>query len=96
MLQVKKSAPNVGTTLTIDDIRNGQASPLDILIKFFDTLCSSSKMQDVSLAHSRALSSSYDAMYAATNGMLNLSKHLRLGIAVKSMTRSDKILRILN
>lgn len=94
VLQVQKYAPSLPSIVTTDDLRNGQASTLDILIK---ALYSDPNKPPVSSStRCRILSSSCVDLCAVTNGMLKQIKHLCLGMSVKSMTVSCKIVEMLN
>lgn len=96
VLDLHKSSPQLSSTMNTEDFKNGQAQPPNILIQFFEGLYSNLKKEMSSTTSRRAWASSCDVMYGVTGGMLKSSKHLCLGMAMKSMTGSRKIVEILN
>ena len=59
--------------MTLENFTHGQASPPDILIKFFESFQSddgANHGQVTKATHRKALSAASDAMYAVTNGRL--------------------------
>lgn len=96
VLELQKSSPELSSPMSTEDFKNGQAHPPGILTQFFEGLFSNAKKEISPATSRRAWASSCDVMYSATGGMLKPSKHLCLGMAIKSMTGSRKIVEILN
>ena len=76
--------------MTLENFTHGQASPPDILIKFFESLQSDNGAdhgQVTTATRRKAMSAASDAMYAVTNDRLSPSKHLCLEMALKSQSQ---------
>ena len=84
--------------LTIDDIKRGEVAIPDIILQFFHHLIVG---PDLRRRHSQAKtrrihSISQDVIFAATSGRKVPGKHLQIGMAVKSLTGSRKVIDMLN
>ena len=91
----KRRLPN---TLNLTDIYEGEMNLPQLLVEFLNCLIvGPAKHQAQSEAKRRRVDSiSQDIVFAATNGLVKPAKHLQMGIAMKSLTGSRKILEILN
>ena len=84
--------------IKVQDILKGEVDTLENVKDFFTYLIAGPDARS-QLAPSkirRVESLCQDAIYTATNGIKKPSKHLQLGLAVKSMTGSKKVIKILN
>lgn len=83
--------------LTTDILINGECDIPQELISFYSKIISSKYPAKISKNVARtAKSFSEDLIYAATNGNIKTSKHITLGMAIKSLTNSKKIVNILH
>ena len=84
--------------LTIKDILKGEVQVPDIVNKFFNNLICGRDIQWAKSANKgrRVKSISEDAIFVVTSGLKKLSKHLQLGMAIKSLTCSRKVVDLLN
>lgn len=97
ILQLAKKHPDLPNPLTVDALQAGQANPPEILTHFFKILYTGSSNKEPSDRMSRYIrSASEDALFAVTNGEVKPSKHLCLGMGLKSITGSRKVIEILN
>lgn len=90
----KNSLPE---TITLKDIYAGECSIPPLARKFFTHLvCGSFNRRLEENSAVRIESLAQDAIYSVSNGRLKTSKHMELGIAMKSITGSRKVVNILN
>ena len=84
--------------LTIKDIKKGECETTEILRSFYKHLIVGPDQRNSwsDTKTRRVESLSQDAIFAVTSGRTKPSKHLKLGIAVKSMTGSRKMIEVLN
>jgi hypothetical protein len=84
--------------LKLNDIKKGEISIPDLLLKFFTYLIGGpdSRRSHAESKKIRINSLSQDTIFAATSGKRKPAKHLKLGIALKSLTGSKKVIQILN
>ena len=84
--------------LTIDSVLYGTTNVPPKLSQFFQYLiCGSDSRRWKSDAKQRHIQSiSQDVIFAASSGCKLPSKHLKLGVALKSLTGSRKVVEILN
>ena len=70
----------------------------DVVNKFFNNLICGPDIQWTKSANKvrRVKSISVDAIFVVTSGLKKLSKHLQLGMAIKSLTCSKKVVDLLN
>ncbi|KAK6168761.1 hypothetical protein SNE40_019944 [Patella caerulea] len=96
ILNVPKST--LSSKLTVQDIIQGEASVPDLVIDFFTHLLGGpDQRRGKTEKNVRKISSiSQDAMYNVSCGQIKTSKHLTLGMAMKSITGSRKVIDILN
>ena len=100
IIELMKGPSELPASLTIDNFQKGQAEPPRILIKFFETLLSSKQEanshNDAEETSRRASSLSQDALFCVSKGKIKPSKHLCMGLGMKSLTGSRKVIEILN
>ena len=84
--------------LTVKDILKGEVQVSDIVNKFFNNLICGPDIQWAKSANKvrRVKSVSEDAIFVVTSGLKKLSKHLQLGMTIKSLTCSRKVVDLLN
>ena len=84
--------------LTIDSVLHGTTNVLPKLSQFFQYLiCHPDSRRWKSDAKQRRIQSiSQDIIFAASSGFKLPSKHLKLGVVLKSLTGSRKVVEILN
>ena len=84
--------------IAINEITDGEVQILVQLIELLiHRVVGSDHRSDESASKiGRAKSFAADTMFCVTNGRKKLSKHLKLGLAVKSMTGSEKLIGMLN
>ncbi|GFV69644.1 hypothetical protein TNCV_4507591 [Trichonephila clavipes] len=77
---------------------DGAASECKKLDRFFKALIGGKDIRRLDGVNCHRLSNSLasDAIYCVSNGTVNLSKHIILGMTVKSLTSSRKMINILN
>ena len=85
-------------TITINDIMNGEIKIPDDLKMFFRFLVIGPRTRDSDsfIKEKRIESICSDTIYAMTSGRKKPAKHLKLGMAVKSMSGSRKLMEVLN
>jgi len=93
-----KDKPELPTSLTLDNFQKGQAEPADIQMKFFDTVLYGS--QDTRCLMPLRLQ--VDGHYLChkisplcDQGKTKPTKHLRLGLGIKNLTGSRRMIEIL-
>ena len=84
--------------LKIEDIKRGEVTVPELVTTFFQNLISRSDVRrwKSNLKKIRIKSMSEDVVFAATAGLKKPQKHLMLGIALKSLTGSRKVIKIMN
>ena len=84
--------------LKIEDIKRGEVTVPELVTTFFQNLIGGPDVRrwESNLKKIRIKSMSEDAVFAATAGLKKPQKHLMLGIALKSLTGSRKIIEIMN
>lgn len=83
--------------LTADSLIKGECDVPQKLIDFYSQIISTKYPAKLSKNVARtAKSFSEDLIYAVTNGTIKTSKHINLGMTVKGLTNSKKIVNILN
>ncbi|KAG5866440.1 hypothetical protein JTB14_015344 [Gonioctena quinquepunctata] len=83
--------------LTTKDLLTGECDSPKLLLDFYSKLiCSSFRRKRNSNVTRLAESFSEDLIYAVSNGQIKPSKHINLGLALKSSTNSKKIINIIN
>ncbi len=96
VLEMKKNSDALPFPLTASDIAKGEGYTPPSLKHFFQTLYSSQRYE-ASTRLDRVISSSCeDVIYNITNGSIKPSKHCLLGLGLKSMTGSKKVITTLN
>lgn len=82
---------------TFDQVKEGDASPPELLLTFFNILYGGpNEKRHTARTQRWAESSSQDALFAIRKGHVKPKKHIALGMAVKGMTGSKKLVSILN
>lgn len=91
----KNSLPK---NLTSKDLLAGECSILDELNSFIRALLGGCyrRRRDSARLTRRAQSRSHDVIHMVSNGQTKTSKHITLGMALKSLTSSRKVVDILN
>ena len=96
VLNLLKETPDLPSSLKLEDFENGQVKPPDLLVNFFERLYAPDPMKISDGMKRRANSSAQDAVYTISRGKLKPAKHLTMGLAMKSLTGSRKVVEILN
>uniref|UniRef100_A0A2H1WQX7 SFRICE_024035 n=1 Tax=Spodoptera frugiperda TaxID=7108 RepID=A0A2H1WQX7_SPOFR len=80
------------------DLINGECTIPDKLDRFFKTLIGGRDIRRKNGVNCKRLSNSIvsDTIFCVTNGTIKPSKHITLGMTIKSLTSSRKIINILN
>ena len=78
--------------ITFDDIIGGEVQVPEQLTQFFTYLVGPDHRSHVFASKIRVESLATDTVFSMTNGRKKPSKHLKLGLAVKSMTGSKKLI----
>ena len=84
--------------ITFDDIIDGEVQIPEQLTQFFTPLVADQNHRSHESASKirRVESLAADTLFLVTNGRKKPSKHLKLGLAVKNMTGSKKLIGMLN
>ena len=84
--------------LKIEDIKRGEVTVPELVSTFFQNLIGEPDVRrwESNFKKIRIKSMSEDAVFAATTGLKKPQKHLMLGIALKSLTGSRKVIEIMN
>ena len=84
--------------MKLDDILKGEVEVPDLVITFFQNLIGGpdTRRWKSTSKNIRIKSLSEDAVFATTAGLKKPQKHLMLGIALKSLTGSRKVIEIVN
>ena len=84
--------------LKVEDIFKGEVEVPDLVQNFFKYLIGGpdSRKWDLESRKRRIKSISQDIVFSTTSGIKNLSKHSQIGLAIKSLTGSRKVVKILN
>ena len=83
--------------ITVEDLAKGEAKPPDLLMTFFQVLHGGPSFKTHNEKVMRtANSASQDALFNVFKGNVKPAKQTLLGLAVKSMTGSKKLLTLLN
>ena len=95
LLDVEKTSFLEGPTL--DDLKEGDSSPPELVVNFFRVLYGGQNRDNHSeFVRRRAESASQDALFIVQRGKANPAKHVALGMSVKSVTGSKKMVEVLN
>ena len=83
---------------TVEDVLKGEADTPDPLKSFYSHLIMGPRLQrgETERKKRRIECLSKDAIYAVTDGKIRPKKHLKLGLAIKKLTGSKKVAKILN
>lgn len=82
---------------TLDDLKEGDAQPPPLLSTFFTRLyCGQSPKNCTQQAMRRVRSSCDDALFIVRKGKVKPAKQVALGVAIKSVTGSKKVVQVLN
>ena len=84
--------------LKVEDIFKGEVEVPDLVQNFFKYLIGGpdSRKWDLESRKRRIKSISEDVVFSTTSGIKKPSKHLQLGLAIKNLTGSRKVVEILN
>lgn len=93
--QIQKN--KISSTVTTNDIQ-GECSIPKELNDFYSILLSGNNSRRRRNSHCQRLANSFsqDVIYAVSNGQIKTSKHLCLGMTLKSITNSKKVINIIN
>ena len=86
------------STISLEDIREGEVNTPEDLVKFYRYLVGEPYVgRELTAAKSyRITSISEDVVFAATSGRRRAAKHLQIGMSIKSLTGSKKVVTMLN
>ena len=89
---------NLPSTFTINDLIKGEVDVPELLLQFFTALiCGPDPRQRESERKQRRIKSiAEDVIFASTSGKKIPGKHFQIGLALKSLTGSRKIIEIMN
>lgn len=94
---IERQSEELPDKLTADILSKGQGDPPEDLVTFFTVLYTGSVKGTPSDKVSRLVHSvCADVMYNSTRGRLKPGKHLNMGLGIKSMTGSRKVVEVLN
>ena len=97
LLEMQKEVKISNGPMTKEDIIRGQGDSPKELLEFFTILCSGKTAATESQRTNRLVKSVCDDIaYATSQSHVKLSKHLCLGLSIKSLTGSHKVLEVLN
>ena len=97
ILQLQENTRPLPQDITVDTLCAGEADAPEELLLFFQTLYTGSHSSVMSpRVESYVQSSVDDSVFATTRGRVKPAKHISLGLGIKSMTGSRKVLDILN
>lgn len=97
ILKLLHSRPELPYPLTPDSLGKGQAEPPEILKRFLRTVYSGRGNPSEHEHIERSVQSTADdILFTTTRGQVKPAKHLFMGLAMKSLTGSRKIIEILN
>ena len=84
--------------LTVDDVKRGEIDVPDCLTNFLRHLISGPNVRKRSENKDdrRVNAIAQDIIFAATSGKVRPKKHLKLGLAIRSLTGSKKVVQMLN
>ena len=83
---------NLSSGITFDDIIGGEVQILEQLTQFFTYLVGPDHRSHEFASKIRVESLAADTVFSVTNGRKKPLKHLKLGLAVKSIARSKKLI----
>ena len=86
ILNVVKSSPSLPVSLSVNDFKQGQAKPPDILIKFLEILYCGFEDHSSERVKRQASSTAQDMLFCTSNGTVKPAKHLCMGVGLKSLT----------
>ena len=82
--------------LKIEDIKRGEVTVPELVITFFENLGPDARRWESKFKKLIIKSMSEDAVFAATVGLKKPQKHLMLGITLKCLAGSRKVIEIMN
>lgn len=96
VLQMEKK--KLPSNLSVQDLKNGEVSVPEDLLQFYSTLIggSNSKRKNNFKCIRVVKYLNQDAVYSIFNGKYKTSKHIKLGMALKSLTSSRNIIDIIH
>ena len=97
--EIVKIAPNkLPANLTVKDLIKGECDIPNILTSFYSFLLIGTHNRRPSGSYTERLTKSFvqDAIYAVSSSRIKTSKHVTLGLAIKALTNSRKIINVIN
>ena len=93
---LKAPKHSLQNSISIKDIAEGEIDVPEILMAFLNYLIwgPDTRHGDTDIKHRRINSISQDIVFAVTNGIFKPTKHLQLGMTIKSLTGSRKVIKI--
>ena len=87
----------LSSTVYLEDIRKGEVNTPEDLVKCFWYIVGGPYVGcELAAAKSYKITSISEDVFAATSGRRRPAKHLQIGMAIKSLTGSKKIVTMLN
>lgn len=98
ILKTQKNTESFPQPVTLESLTSGQGNPPTEVLDFFRVLYTGSKVKNENNDRTERLirSVSDDVVFATSRGNIKTSKHLLLGLSLKSLTGSRKLLEIIN
>ena len=97
ILHMSKHQEELPEALSAESLHRGQGHIPETLHQFFTVLYTGANQQpDIEKIKRLVQSVSQDVIYATTRGRTKPGKHLTLGLGLKSITGSRKVIEVLN
>ena len=96
ILSVVNESPPLPISLSLKDFKQGQSKPPDILVRFLEILFAGTEDNSSERVKRQVNSTAQDILFCTSNGKVQPAKHLCMGIGIKSLTGSRKIVDLLN
>lgn len=98
IMEEVERTPELPTSPTLEDCKKGQAETPEVLKSFFTALLSGSHESNALPAdlERKVQSFSQDAVYCVSRARIKPAKHLCMGLGMKSLTGSRRVVEILN
>ena len=97
ILEARNNCNDFPFPVTADILAKGQTETPDILLKFFKVLYTGSVVKDADERVQRYINTAADdCLFVGSRGIIKPSKHVCLGLGLKSITGSRKVIETLN